>query len=138
MAEGQDKLAQPVRGPSRLVTVARSVVGVVAAAVAGPIAVVAVGLVAWAVVRGVPGIALAAAVSLLVGGALRGLGTLAVRLAVGGLAGAAGGYLAIATAEMTPPGTTAWAVSGGSLGVGVAAALGLVAGLADGLSRPRA
>jgi hypothetical protein len=96
-------------------------------------AVAIMGLFAWPVLAGIPGIALAVAVGAAAGAAFPRPAPRIARVVTGGLGGLVAGYFALASAEVVTPGTLAWALAASGyaalFALPVAAIVGGVTGL---------
>jgi hypothetical protein len=99
---------------------------------------VAIGSISWAAVRGLQGVVICGALGAAAGAALSGPGSRLARVLGGAIGGAIGGFFALASAELIPPGTAQWALSGGGYAALFALpAAAFIGGLMRLLRRPR-
>jgi hypothetical protein len=137
----QENFGRPISDLSLLAGLSWSVLGASLASVAGVATVVVLGLIAWSIVRGFNGIAIAAVIGGGIGAGLHWFGKWPAHLLGGVAGGAVGGFFVIAAAETCRPGSADWAITGGLLGAGfgalVAAALAAAVVLVVALARSR-
>ena len=108
------------------------------ATVSGLCVVLFIGLLAWPLVRGLPGILLGAAAGAATAAVVRSLSQWPASVLAGACGSLVASYFAIASAEVMDPGTLEWVIKGGvfggAFGVPVGAVLGLL-GLTRGKKR---
>jgi hypothetical protein len=99
---------------------------------------VTIGFISWAAVRGLQGVIICGALGAAAGAVLSGPGSRLARVLGGAIAGAIAGFIALASAELTPPGTIRWAIcAGGYAALFALPAAALLGGLIGLIGRPK-
>jgi len=110
-------------------TVGEAILTGILATVSGLCVVLFVGLLAWPLVRGVPGVLIGAAAGAGTAAALRVVAHRPASVLAGGCGSLVASYFAIASAELIDPGTLEWVIKGGLYGAAFGAPVGAVLGL---------